>query len=154
MAAKIGILGESTVEAAGTTTLYTVDTDKAARVRVLWAVEGPNDNNMRYSILIGSSSTENIISKGSDVVNTDWWSGVREEATPNPARALSVSTVGAMAHVGGLGNLDYQERADNWAVMPFPVDYYLNAGDFVKVKVGGSALIDHLIQVQGVEDDA
>ena len=54
MAAKIGILAESTTTTADSTiTVYTVPADKAARIRLMFVVEGAGTAH-DYFILIGS----------------------------------------------------------------------------------------------------
>ena len=42
MAAKIGVLGETTTITAGTITVYTVPASKAAKVRLQWYISAPN----------------------------------------------------------------------------------------------------------------
>jgi len=153
MAAKIGILGESSATGAATVTLYTVPSDKAARVRVLFAVQG-GAGNWQYSVMIGTPNDEiNIHTKQSS--GDDMYSGAYEEATPDPAGQTLASVQGIriannkLQLTGGEGQTGY-----GWWITPLPVDYYLSTGDTVKFNINTTAGLDALIQVIGVEDDA
>lgn len=153
MAAKIGILGESTATATGITTIYTVPVDKAARVNILFVVEGHATDNMVYGLLIGSPNVEQIIRKriGGDV---DTWSGALPASTPDPA--LSILAVNA-----GLGEataqIDLDDNAvgntNEWWIAPEAQVYFLSAGDTVRVQISNAIAAANLIQVHGVEDD-
>jgi hypothetical protein len=153
MAAKIGILGESTSTAVATVTLYTVPADKAARVRILYAQEGSTSTNNRFSLLIGSPGSEIQIKSDITVSGTDVWSGPLQEATPNPALSILAAVQGSQNKVGAF-DLDGESFAASWFISPMPVDYYLSTGDTVKFINQDSTVTDCLVQVQGVEDDA
>jgi len=151
LAAKIGILGESTsVSVNVTTTLYTVPADKAARIRVLWVVEG-GAGTWRMNLFIGSPGTE-ITYHEQYASGDDAFSGTLPQSTPDPP----LSTLASLAGMQELTGLTLTNVGDTvaWLITPFPVDYYLSTGDTVKVQVADTAAVDFLIQVQGVEDDA
>lgn len=149
MAAKIGILGETTTVTGSTQTVYTVPADKAARVRVLMASEGGTSpaNNIR----IGSPGTENTIHMG-QATGVDTWTGLLDESSPNPALSFEMSVIGFQNKNGGLA-LSTDDGTVNYAITPFPVDYYLSTGDTVIFR-NYALLTDVLFQVMGVEDDA
>ena len=151
MAAKIGILGESTAVTHSTVvTLYTVPADKSARVRVKYQSEVPGA--AQYAINIGSPGTEITINNFSGASPNDMWSGQAPATNPDPVRSTNspkgqhAQDIGAMASTDGQ-DLRYMIEASD--------DYFLSTGDTVKfIMDGGADLLDNLIQVIGVEDDA
>lgn len=151
MAAKIGILGENTATAIATVTVYTVPADKAARVRVLFFCEGAA-NHPTYCIRVGAPGSENTFHYQAAANSMSWWSGITPANTPDPALSLTIDKAGAQ-NVSSI-DMDAVDTALEWIMTPFPQDYYLSTGDTVVVQIFGYSLTDHLIQVQGVEDDA
>ena len=154
MAAKIGILGESTVIAVSTlTTVYTVPTDKATRIRVLYMSEGSAQTNA-YSILVGSPGDE-ITIKVSTLGNHDQFTGSMPLTTPDPALSIRSDFHGIMQG-SALIDMTNLAFAGETVCSPLAVDYFLSTGDTVKFNISSSAgsPTDHLIQVHGVEDDA
>lgn len=150
MAAKIGILGESTSVATGTVTVYTVPTDKAARVRITWAAEG-GGGNYQYAIMVGSPGTEKSFYATGTSVN-DLWSGSAPQSTPDPGLSILAAVAGhqtvAGIDINGIaGGIDY-------IMTPYPADFFLSDGDTVKFAISQTDLGDGIIQVMGVEDDA
>ena len=144
MAAKIGILGESTTVTHGSdTTVYTVPADKAARVRILFAMEGGGSTSY-YWLKIGSTSDEVMIVRliaGS----TDMYSGI--DGAGSFASNANGLVDAATINVDGVGN--------DHILIPYPAEWFLSTGDTVKFNIGGSSdAVDHLIQLVGVEDDA
>ena len=154
MAAKIGILGESTQLTTGTVTVYTVPADKAARVRILYGVQAPSSS-YAYDILVGMPGNERSILHGNQTnSDIDVWSGIVAKATPVPALSLTVDDNGMQAKDGGLGGTWASSAGVDYAVLPLAVDFFLSVGDTVRVIIGTNDLGDHVIQVHGVEDDA
>lgn len=144
LAAKIGILGESTSASPATVTVYTVPASKAARVRILFWVEA-SGGNVEWVVSIGTPGTEwNIVR----AVATGWdvFTGIPDGAN------MQADAIGIIdeATTGGL-DTDNGERS---SLTPFPVDYYLSTGDTVVFKTQGDFIADLLFQVQGIEDDA
>jgi len=150
MAAKIGILGESTVTTAGTTTVYTVPADKAARVQILAEMEG-NDI-VQYSVMMGTPGSEitmhRNIAPGDDV-----WTGVALVSTVDSTSALASALTG-FQRVAAAIDISDVAGAFNWVATPYPFDYFLSTGDTVSFNINGGTATDHLFQVHGVEDDA
>ena len=151
MAAKIGILGESTVTATGTTTVYTVPSDKSARVRVLFEVEG-GAGGWQYSVFMGTPGSE-ITFHVNQSSGDDAWSGTYNEATPDPAGSFVAAVQGIQTVVGGI-QLTEVNPGDSWQASPYSFDYYLSDGDTVRFNINGTAATDSIFQVLGVEDDA
>jgi len=147
MAAKIGILGETTDTSMGTTTLYTVPASKAARVRVLLLVEAHATDSLNIQMLIGSPGTEKTWQIYATADNTDAITGITRDAT----NFMQLSAFGIVEEVG----LNMDGNSENYVAGPFPIDYFLSTGDTVKMaNQGNEAVTDVLCQVQGVEDDA
>lgn len=148
MAAKIGILGETTVVTYGVlTTVYTVPANKAARVRVLLMLEAHATDDMNIQLEIGTPGTENtwqiyVTSDGKDVIT-----GILRHST----NFMQLSEFGVVEELA----LNINGNSNNYVSGPFPIDYFLSTGDTVKLdNVGNNDLSDILCQVQGVEDDA
>ena len=148
MAAKIGILGETTVVTYGVlTTVYTVPANKAARVRVLLMLEAHATDDMNIQLEIGTPGTENtwqiyVTSDGKDVIT-----GILRHST----NFMQLSEFGVVEELA----LNINGNSNNYVSGPFPIDYFLSTGDTVKLdNVGNNDLSDLLCQVQGVEDDA
>ena len=147
MAARIGILGETTDTSMGTTTLYTVPADKAARVRILLLLEAHATDSLNYQMSIGSPGTEKTWQIYATVSNTDAITGITRDAT----NFMQLSAFAVVEEVG----LNIDGNSENYAAGPFPIDYFLSTGDTVKMtNQGNNAITDLLCQVQGVEDDA
>ena len=145
MAAKIGILGETTSVAVSTITVYTVPADKAARVRILWACE-LTSSLCRYGILVGTPGVERQIANNV-AGNIDFWSGMVDGTT------IKSGDIAVQRLDAGTGSWIESSEARG-IFLPYPHDFYLSTGDTVRVIVGTNALADHLVQVIGVEDDA
>jgi hypothetical protein len=152
MAAKIGILAESTVVTTQvTTTVYTVPADKAARVRILFLRENAGYT-AHYKVLIGSPGTELTLHKGV-TANQDCWTGSRLSSANDPASSVRAGDMGIQDFAAG--DFDSVTGTGDWIVAPLSFDYFLATGDTVRFyHGGGNDAVDHLIQVMGVEDDA
>lgn len=152
MAAKIGILGESTVVSnSTTTTLYTVPADKASRVRVLVAVEGAGGDACTCLIDMGTPGSEITMNLKSSTGGVDFFSGpVKVTGT----QAMPSSGIGIQGETGGI-DMSTATADTQRAFTLFPHDYYLSTGDTCTVRNnGGTDWDDTLTQFQGVEDDA
>jgi len=152
MAAKIGILGEDTTLVKDTTiTLYTVPASKAARVQILIMTEGPAGSH-DYQAQMGTPNSEVTIriEEGSGI---DRWTGRQPSTTPDPAISIN-GTEGFMTLSAGLGDMDAASGGQRYIVAALDKTYFLSTGDTVTVRWGQLNLLDHLVQVVGVEDDA
>lgn len=152
MAAKIGILGESTVVTATTTTTpYTVPSSKAARVRPLFGFEGPASALNSVLIGIGGPGSRKTMGLNPGTNANDLWTG---PASVGAGADAPSDTVGI---VQGVGKMDLTTDIGDtlWIITPYPHDYFLSTGDTVTTRNQNSAdHTDALFQVQGVEDDA
>lgn len=148
MAAKIGILGESTIVTVANTTLYTVPADKAARVRILLLLEAHATDNMNIQVRIGSPGNENTWHITAATNGTDVFTGSLRDGT----NFMQLSTIGIVEEIG----LTFVPgNNENYLATTLAVDYWLSTGDTVKLEnEGGQSVTDLLCQVQGVEDDA
>lgn len=146
MAAKIGILGESTSVTSGSNqTVYTVPADKAARVRLLFAFEG------------GSASTYYLISPGNPGAND--FMIVRKTVNDGDVFSGMTGTGSIASNIIGLvdagaGTLDINNWNIDEIVAYWPHDFWLSTGDIVRFHIGGGDAADHQFHVGGVEDDA
>lgn len=149
MAAKIGILGETTVVTGGetTTTVYTVPADKAARVRILWLCETGSDT-FQAMVMIGTPGTDESWHIGDVAAATDVFTGLAFSTDKfiHTDDALERSVAGIdMTSAGSSGE---------HMTFPFSKEYFLATGDTVRIRLKSGAVADVLFQVHGVEDDA
>ena len=152
MAAKIGIFGETTDVTQTTTTLYTVPADKAARVRVMWVVEGGTAQ-WECGIMMGPGD-EILLHNGASA-DEDSWTGSERQNTPDPTGSVNMAgSFGIMAGGSDLVDLNNSNHNAEWIVAPLSIDYFLSTADVVKFILTGSNGTDGYINVGGVEDDA
>jgi hypothetical protein len=147
MAAKIGILDEDTGTSAATVDVYTVGTDKAARVKIQFAVTNQTGANRDYAILIGTPGTEAqfVFRIPTDSIQFTGFDIASGEVIGGDADILRASYAA--------GDLTLATTDRLWQMVPFDKEFYLSAGDTVRY-ISSGTLGDHLIQVIGVEDDA
>ena len=152
MSAKIGILGECTITASTTTTLYTVGTDKAQRVQIYMTGINGSGGVTSINLQIGSPGSEQTIGMGNIPADHSFFTGVKYDATND---VMLNSEFGlyhaALAEPNSLDTANGGGNMFVWA--PLPYTYYLNDGDTVKFQTNGTVLRDVLVQVHGVEDD-
>lgn len=141
MAAKIGILGDSTTTS-GTVTLYTVPSSKAARFRNMYAVRG-GAGTYGYTIVVN----------GINVINRYATSGVDIFSGIVGAGSQAANLIGNVEGSGILENLQSGAGVD-WMVLPYPADFFINADDTVQYVVTTTTLASTYHAVVGVEDDA
>lgn len=152
MAAKIGILGETTVGTSATlTTLYTVPADKAARIRVLSGTEG--GAGVWMANWYPGTPNDEILLHLTAAANADIWTGSNKYSSPNPADSITMSANGLMEGAAAL-DLSAPGATGDWLIAPLVADYILSTGDTVKFRVEDAHAIDSLAQVIGAEDDA
>ena len=145
MAAKIGILAESTTATAGTTTVYTVPADKAARVRFMFQMDA-GDNARQFAVHVGAPSAQTIIARAT-ADNAEVWTGCTISTN-----VFKPSEVGFqdLAVVWGTNTV----TSDKDLVAPLAIDLFLSTGDTVKYTISTAAVNAILFHVVGVEDDA
>jgi hypothetical protein len=132
MADKIGVLGEATTASAATTTVYTVPSAKAAKVKIMWS--GRSDasnadgdltitvNGIAVAIVLNMTADRYLHSNSTLMVNPE------TAAAPTGATALLT-------------------------VAPAPFEYYLSAGDTVTYTVATRTMQALNVQVVGTEID-
>ena len=151
MAAKIGILGESTSLTANSfINVYTVPSDKAARIRVLFAVEGAG--NYTFCLQVGAPGSEQVLQQ-SGGGGEDLWSGSLDAATPDPALSYLAGNIESHSQAAQF-DLDSAGALGPYWICPLPADYFLSTGDTVNFQCQSTAATDCMVQVVGVEDDA
>lgn len=146
MSAKLGILGESTAYALGTTTVYTVPSDKAARIR--WSVQssGGGGATRYFAVQVGAPGSETVVAVELAAEYEVWSGALISTATYFPKDIGLTDT-----NVSWGPNTSAAQKD---LVAPLPVDWYLSTGDTVKFIITTVALEGMLFQVVGVEDDA
>ena len=152
MAAKIGILGESTTATAGTVTVYTVPADKSARIRILLGAEQASVGTLDYTVLIGSPGSEITLHERLEA-DVDLFTGSRPASSPDPATSI-LSRVTGLQSGNTIMEMTTALSTAEWMRTPLAADFFLSTGDTVKFTITTRALGDHLFQVLGVEDDA
>jgi hypothetical protein len=145
MAAKIGILGENTDFTVGTHTIYTVPTDKAARVRLMINVTG-SSLTKEIAFMVGAEGSQTIFATSIGAEH-EWWTGFRFDATDGFPKDIGI-------HSANEGWGDTTTTGEKDWITPLPVDYFLATGDTVKLVVSTGPAGGGLFQVVGVEDDA
>jgi hypothetical protein len=132
MADKIGVLGEATTATAATTTVYTVPSGKAAKVKIMWAglshaSTGTGDltitvNGINVAVVLNITAARYVHSNSTLLVN------------PETAAAAT----GATALL---------------TVAPAPFEYYLSAADTVTYTIATLTMQAMNMQVVGTEID-
>ena len=132
MADQIGVLGESTTATVATTTVYTVPSAKAAKVKIMWSgashgSTGTGDltitvNGVDVAVVLNMTAARYLHSNSTLLVNPE------TAAAPTGATALLT-------------------------VAPAPFEYYLSAGDTVTYTIGTLAMVAMKFQVVGTEID-
>jgi hypothetical protein len=157
MATVIGILGEtSSVTANSTQTLYTVPTDKHARVRILYMHEGGGGTTQGNLMVFSPNSEQTIHDTGGS--GTDHISGAFERRTHDTSTTQSTPATGWVGDIGFSNesdqlDMDGLSKATPWMCVPFPADYFGSAGDIIQWRWQNQPPGDCLIQVYGIEVD-
>lgn len=130
MADNMGVLGEATATAVGTTTVYTVPAGKAAKIRVqgIWRS--------------GANSDLGILINGQEVARSGAMTDTYYTWTPGGAGLLTTPT---SAKPDGLTAAK--------TVQPAAPIFYLSAGDTLQYTVTTTALAAANCQAVGVEVD-
>ena len=154
MAAKLICEKSNVTAVSGTiTTVYTVPSNKAARVRIMFAFEN-NSSGTGMCIFVGHPTDGYAIAKHHMPSTVDFWTGARSNGLSSD-QSNYPGNIG-MHQISLGGSIGQQNNHQHYLLAPFPVDYYLAAGD--KVRFGTtdttSALGNCLFHVMGVEDDA
>lgn len=131
MADIIGVLGEATAVTQATTTVYTVPSGKAAKVRIM------------YRCQVGGGGTGTLLFTVNGVVI--WAKGATTASHYIYSTTSAAMITGATAPTGA---------SDSTTVGMAPEEYYLSAGDIVSYTIGGEAATAMNAQVVGVEVDA
>ena len=132
MADKIGVLGEATTASAATTTVYTVPSAKAAKVKIMWS--GRSD----------ASNADGDITITVNAIAVAVVSNMTADRYLHSNSTLMVNPETAAAPTGATALL---------TVAPAPFEYYLSAGDTVTYTVATRTMQALNVQVVGTEID-
>lgn len=130
MSDKIGVLGEATTLTAGTTTVYTVPTGKAARGRLMFSAQGAADATTDFKITVNGIvifDTQNIAAS---------------------QYAFSSSSALLLIQAGLPTGLSAAQT-----IGPYPLDFYLSAADVVSYTIAGTTALACNVQFVGTEVD-
>ena len=132
MADKIGVLGEATTASAATTTVYTVPSAKAAKVKIMWSGRSDASNaDGDLTITVNAIAVAIILNMTADrYLHSNSTLMVNPETAAAPTGATALLTVA-----------------------PAPFEYYLSAGDTVTYTVGTRTMQALNVQVVGTEID-
>ena len=132
MADKIGVLGEATTASAATTTVYTVPSAKAAKVKIMWSGRSDASNaDGDLTITVNAIAVAIILNMTADrYLHSNSTLMVNPETAAAPTGATALLTVA-----------------------PAPFEYYLSAGDTVTYTVGTRTMKALNVQVVGKEID-
>ena len=145
MAAKIGILAESTTASPGTTTVYTVPADKAARIRWMVQMEG-GASSKSFAVHVGAPSAQTIIAR-TTASEAEFWTGATISTNVFKPSEVGVQDVAVSWNTT-------TTASDKDLVAPLAIDWFLSTGDTVKYTITTTDYGAVLFQVIGVEDDA
>jgi hypothetical protein len=132
MADKIGVLGEATTASAATTTVYTVPSAKAAKVKIMWSGRSDASNaDGDLTITVNAIAVAIITNMTADrYLHSNSTLMVNPETSAPPTGATALLTVA-----------------------PAPFEYYLSAGDTVTYTVATRTMQALNVQVVGTEID-
>lgn len=132
MADTIGVLGEASATAVGTTTVYTCPANKAAKVRLMMRFQG--DTNSQVAVLVNGVE----IARNTVMTTAHYNYSIK-------GGGLFAYAAGNAAAPTGLANA--------LTVAPADPIFYLNAGDTIQYTVVTAALLAMNFQVVGVQID-
>ena len=132
MADKIGVLGEATTATAATTTVYTVPSAKAAKVKIMWSGRSDASNaDGDLTITVNGIAVAIVLNMTADrYVHSNSTLMVNPETAAAPTGATALLTVA-----------------------PAPFEYYLSAADTVSYTVATRTMQALNVQVVGTEID-
>ena len=132
MADKIGVLGEATTASAATTTVYTVPSAKAAKVKIMWSGRSDASNaDGDLTITVNAIAVAIILNMTADrYLHSNSTLMVNPETAAAPTGATALLTVA-----------------------PAPFEYYLSAGDTVTYTIATLTMVAMNMQVVGTEID-
>jgi len=157
MAIVVGILAETSSTSGGSTqTLYTVPSGKHARVRILYIHEGGGGTTQGNIWVFAPANQQTIHDTGG--AGTDRWSGATGRLSAGTTTNTNTPQNDSLVDFGMIEqtnqmDLDGVSFTGEHVAVPFPGDYFGNAGDTIQWRWQNQPPYACLIQVYGVEDD-
>ena len=130
MSDKIGVLGEATTLTAGTITVYTCPSGKAAKGRLMFSIQGAADATSDFRISVNGITIFDTLNIPASNYAFSSNSALLLVQAGLPTGLSAVQTVG-----------------------PYPLDFYLSAADTVTYTVAGTTLLAGNVQFVGTEVD-
>ena len=132
MADIIGVLGQASVATQATTTVYTVPSGKAAKVKIMWLGKSGSDSNGDLTITVNGIAVATFVNM--TTVEFFHSSTVILFNDPSATVAPNGTTVAL-------------------TVAPAPAEYYLSAADTITYTIGTTDMNSMNMQVVGSEVD-
>jgi hypothetical protein len=132
MSDDIGVLGEATATTVATTTVYTCPANMAAKVRLMFVMQGNAGGGTTLAILVNGLTIGAVAA-----MTASFYTFSIKGAGVRVAEQAAAPT--------GIGS--------GLTVAPADQIYYLNAGDTIQYTIGAAAAIAMNFQVVGVEID-
>ena len=132
MADIIGVLGEASVATIATTTVYTVPSGKAAKVKIMWLGLAGADSLGDLTITVNGIAVATLL----NMVTVEYF---------HSSTAILIEDPSSTAAPSGLSVA--------LTVAPAPPEYYLNAADTITYTIGTTAMGSMNMQVVGSEVD-
>lgn len=132
MSDRIGVLGESAIATVGTTTAYTCPTGKAAKVRLMFQLQGNAGGGTTLAIIVNGLTVATVAA-----MTASYYTFSIKGAGVRVAEQAALPT--------GIGA--------GLAIAPADQIYYLSQGDTIQYTIGGAAGISMNFQVVGTEID-
>jgi hypothetical protein len=132
MADIIGVLGAATTTAIGATTVYTVPSGKAAKVKIQWVGKAGADSNGDLSFTVNGM----LVASWLNLITVEFFHSTTTLLIADGS--ITAEPTGATAAL---------------TVAPAPFEYYLSAGDTVVYTIATTAMNEMHVQVVGTEVD-
>lgn len=132
MSNRIGVLGSNTATVVGTATAYTCPAGKAAKVKIMYIIQGNAAGGTTFATLVNNAVIGTIAA-----MTASFWAFTIRAAGLRAAEQAALPT--------GIGSA--------LTVAPSDAVYQLSAGQTIQYTVGGAAAISVNFQVIGAEID-
>ena len=132
MADIIGVLGQATVATVGTTTVYTVPSGKASKVKIMWVGLAGGDSLGDLTITVNGMAIATFL----NLTTVEYFHSTSTLLIQDGS--LTTAPTGLTALL---------------TVAPAPFEYYLSAGDTITYTIATTAMNSMNMQVVGSEID-
>ena len=131
MTDKIGVLGSATVATAATTVVYTVPSAKAAKVKIMYEIQGAADATTDFTLTVNGL----VVMTHANITGSNY-------LYSSPAALKEGPLAGQADGV-----------ADATTLAPAPAEYYLTAANTISYTIAGTTALSCNVQIVGTEVD-